>query len=140
MKGEILMNTYKNISNELKAFFSSHPIFKILLPIDLILLFGGLAVMILNQFIGIGDLLYSIAYYAFFLGLLLAYANFHQQYLYIGFFGYAVLNVLVLIKIIFGARSLSFYSLVTALIFAGVGYLIFKNCATSSSSQVNKTM
>ncbi|MGE5472636.1 MAG: hypothetical protein ACM3UU_00235 [Ignavibacteriales bacterium] len=119
------MNTYENISAELKAFFSNHPFFKIVLPIDMALVFGGVGLLVVSAFISLGSLVSSLAYWCFILGLLLAYANRHEQVLYIGFFVYAGLQLL---EIIMHLRYLSAYfgSLIAGLIFGYLGYLVFK--------------
>ncbi|MCX8132067.1 MAG: hypothetical protein N3I35_18460 [Clostridia bacterium] len=121
------MGAFKNISNELKTFFSNHSFFKILLPLDIILLIGGLGVMILNEFISVGSLLYSIAYYIFLLGLLLTYAGFNQKMLYIGFFTYGIIQVINVFQGLLASYGyMNYHALLTALIFGWIGYLIFK--------------
>lgn len=42
------VNTYSNISSELRTFFSTNKFFKILLPIDMVLLFAGLVLLFVN--------------------------------------------------------------------------------------------
>jgi hypothetical protein len=122
------MNNFKNISNDLKAFFSNNHIFKTLLPIDVIFLFGGVVVMLLNQFVGVGSLLYSLAYYLFFLGVLLTIANYKLDSLYIAFFTYAGIGVLRILSGLFYkyGRYLNYDAIMICLIFGGLGYLIFR--------------
>ena len=122
------MSTYKNISSELRGFFSNHPVFRLLLPLDMIFLFGGLGLIILNYLVSVGGLLSALSYYGFLFGLLLAYTNFNQKFLYLGFFIYAGTEAFSVIKyaIFYQYRFLDFYSLVTCLVFGGLGYLVFK--------------
>ncbi|MCX7747980.1 MAG: hypothetical protein N2645_14015 [Clostridia bacterium] len=120
------MNTYRNISNELGYFFNNHPIMRTLLPLDTAFLFGGLGILLLNQFAFVGSLLTSLAYYSFLLGLLLTYAKFNQKFLYYGFFGYAGIQAYHIILNIFKYNFLSYDSLITGLVFGGIGYLVFK--------------
>jgi hypothetical protein len=134
------MNAYKNISSELREFFSNHAIFKILLPLDMILLFLGLAVIILSEVFGInlGGLINSLAYWIFILGLLLTYANMKEYFLYIGFFGYSAVCLIEIIKAL--VRSGHYFSwslLFSTIIFGGLGYLVFKHTVTGSSGKVN---
>ena len=131
------MNAYKNISSELKSYFGSKGIFKILLPLDIVLIFGGLGLMILNLFISIGGFLYPIAYWGFILGLVLAFANFHQQFLYLGLLGYAALQVLDLFVTIFRFKFLSWSSIFEIVIFGGLGYLVFRNSSISTTHDAN---
>ena len=131
------MNTYSNISGELRAFFSSNRVFKILLPIDMILLFAGLAILFVDYFniINFGGLIYSLAYWAFLLGLLLAYANLKEQFLYIGLLGYGAINALHLIITLFKAYHIfSWSSLINALIYGGLGYLVLKRTIAGSAN------
>ena len=130
------VNTYSNISGELRAFFSTSRLFKILLPIDMLLLFAGLIILILSSIFGIrfGDLISSLAYWAFILGLLLTYANMKEQFLYIGLLGYAAMYILKLIIALFSYGHYFYVSyIINALIFGGLGYLVLKRTLASSS-------
>ncbi len=131
------MNTYSNISSELRAFFSTNKIFKILLPIDMVLLFAGLAIILLSYIFGInfGGLIIALSYWVFILGLLLTYANLKEQFLYIGLLGYAAIQVISIIIGLFGyGHYFSFSSLLAALVFGGLGYLVLKKTLSGSSS------
>jgi hypothetical protein len=131
------LNTYKNISDELRAFFSNHSFFKVLLPIDMLLIFVCLGFMVLGNFVSLG-IFSTFFYWGFILGLLLAYANFHEQFLYMGLLGYGALNLIEFIVQVFRAifiKYASLYSLgnlVAAFIFGGLGYLVLKNAGKSS--------
>lgn len=122
------MNAYKNISNELKFAFSASPVFKVLLPLDMVLLFGGLALQVLGFIVGIGQFLSVIAFWAFIAGLLLTYANFRQQFLYLGLLGYGALQAISFLwYLIFGyGHYFSFGTLAYAIVFGGLGYLAMK--------------
>lgn len=131
------MNTYNNISSELKTYFSSNSIFKILLPIDMVFLFGGLIILALSYIFGInfGGLVGIIAYWAFILGLILTFANLHEQFLYIGLWSYAAIHLIVFLKILFtGGHNFSWYYLFYLVIYGGLGYLVFRHSVTGSSS------
>ena len=126
------MNPYTNISSELKTCFGSNSILKIFLPIDMVLLFGGLAIMVLSGVFGInfGSVIASIAYWAFIFGLLLTYANMHEQFLYIGLLGYGVLNAIeLIISLIRAGHVFNWNLLFSALIFGYLGYLVFRKTA-----------
>jgi hypothetical protein len=135
MEGEMSVKTYLNISNELRAFFSTKGIFKVLLPIDMVLLFSGLAVMLLSDVFGVyfGGL-YYLAKWAFFLGLLLTYANLKEMFLYAGLLGYGVINLLELILGFFRSGHYFYWNcLFNAAIFGGLGYLVLKRTLTGSA-------
>lgn len=128
------MNTYSNISGELKAFFSNNSIFKILLPIDMVFLFGGLVIMILMGIFGInfGPFIYSLAYWAFILGLILTFANMNEQFLYIGLLGYAAFNIVSLLITLFRSGYFSWGTIFPIAIFGFLGYMVFKRTAIKS--------
>lgn len=127
------MNTYINISSELKAYFSKHPIFRILLPLHMVFLFGGVGLLLINNFASIGNFLSALAYYAFLLGLLLSYASLNQKNLYIGMFIYSVMNLYYFFRSIIKFKYVNFNSLFSLIIFGGLAYLIFKHASISSS-------
>ncbi len=129
------MNTYANISRELKAWFSTNSIFKILLPIDMVLLFAGLIILFLDYILGInfGSLLISLIFWIFIAGLLLAYANRHDMYLYIGLFGYAAIQLILLIISLFKGYF-NWYSLFYAAVFAWLGYVALKNAGAAADN------
>lgn len=132
------MGTSRNISNELKAFFNRQKIFKILLPMDIVILILALGILVINEFVCVGGLMYSIAYYMFLLGLLLTYANYNQKMLYIGFFSYGAIQFINLLKGIFTKYSyFNYHAFFTTLIFGWIGYLIFKHYAISQNQKVN---
>lgn len=122
------MNNSDNLRYELKTYLSRKPFFNIILPLDVFLVFGGISIVIINHFLNLGGLIYSIAYYSFILGLLLSFANNHDKYLYSGLFTYsAYYAMLVLQSAIFAKyKFLDFYSLITCLIFGYFAYLAYK--------------
>ena len=134
------MNAYQNISNELRSFFSNNKIFKLLLSLDIIIMFVGLALVFLSGTLGIsiGSFLSGIAYWAFILGLLLTYASMKEQFLYIGLLGYGAVKLVdVLVAIIGRYHYLDWGSLYRLVIFGGLGYLVLrKTMVTPSSTNV----
>ena len=134
------MNAYQNISNELRGFFSTNKIFKLLLPLDIIIMFVGLALVFLSGTLGIyiGSILSGLIYWAFILGLLLTYANMKEQFLYIGLLGYGAVKLVdVLVAIIGRYHYLDWGSLYRLVIFGGLGYLVLrKTMVTPSSTNV----
>ncbi|TYQ15677.1 UNVERIFIED_CONTAM: hypothetical protein Cloal_2158 [Acetivibrio alkalicellulosi] len=119
------MNTYINISKELKSYFSKHPFFKILLPLDMFIVYGCAGAMALNMFISIGSLLSTLVYYGFFVGLLLAYSNLKNKVIYTGLFIYAGSAAFQLLRNALFHRFLDYGSLFVLLIFGFIGYRMF---------------
>jgi hypothetical protein len=129
------MNTYVNISRELKSYFSNNFIFKLLLPIDMVLMFAGLVVMVIVEILGIrlGSFINALAFWAFIIGALLTYANMHRLYLYCGLFAYAAINLINLIAFIFRFKIFSWETLFATAVSALLGYITFKHPASGVS-------
>jgi len=137
------MNTYQRISMELKNYFQEHSLLKLLLPLDKFIFFGSLGIMVLGAFINVWGFLDALAYYCFFLGLILAYANLHNKFMYYGLFIYAALSAYHVIRGIFMVFRyilesirysyfsldylfFDFHSFLTLMIFGYLGYLVYK--------------
>lgn len=121
------MNTYENISKELKLYFSSNPIFGLILHFDMFVVYGCVGLMIFNLFVPVGALVTSIAYYGFILGLLFCFANDNKKVLYRALFAYAGGELYFVLKCILQHyRYLNYSSLMGFLVFGGIGYLVLK--------------
>ncbi|MBU3112336.1 hypothetical protein [Clostridium lacusfryxellense] len=120
------MNTYENISKELRSYFSTNTFFRLALPFDMFVVYGCAGVMIINRFISLGSLLGSIAFYGFIIGLLLSFANDNKKIMYRGLFAYAGLHVYTVLLYVIKFRIVDFSSLMDLLVFGGIGYLVFK--------------
>lgn len=130
------LDTYKNISNELKVCFSNNSLLRSLLPLDAVLVFGGLIILFITSILGIyiGTFIPVVVYYAFLLGLLLAYANFHNIFLYSGLFTYGAIKALSFLKHLIFDGYFSWSLLISGLIFGSLGYIVLKESRTSGIS------
>ena len=140
-KGEDIMggflNLYKDTSRALRTFFSSIGIFKVLLPLDIVFLILGFCIPLVGSFIGIlpgifggGTILGSLSIYFLVLGILLAMANGHVQFIFIGMFAMAGTELLFFLKYLL--RKGSFFSwgyLLSAVIIGGIAFLIMQYCS-----------
>lgn len=132
------MNTYENISKELRSYFSTNTFFRLALPFDMFVVYGCAGIMIINKFISLGTVLGSVAYYGFIIGLLLSFANDNKKIMYYGLFAYAASHAYTLLLIIVKYRIVNFSSLIDILVFGGIGYLLFKKDTVSSIISNNK--
>ena len=121
------MSAYHNIALQLNSYFRKNNFFKILIPLDLFIVYGCVGAKIFNVFINIGGLLNALVHYGFFLGLLLAFSNLNNKTVYRGLFIYAGLETFYLLKGIIPHGYLNYHNLITALIFGYIGYAVFKN-------------
>ena len=128
-------NAYNNIAGELKTCFSNNSFLRILLPLDVVLIAGALVVFFLSSLLGIniGNLLPAIAYYAFLLGILLAYANLHHIFVYSGLFAYAGVFLLTFLRFLIWHGHFNWYDLMKILVFGWLGYIAFKQNSSSTA-------
>lgn len=123
------MDTYSSMSSEMRSCLSSNSILKVLLPLDMVLLFGGLVICFITYILDYhpDGFFSTIAYWAFILGLVLAFANLHNKFLFIGLWSYGAISMLLFFKLLFGSgHSFSWDAFFRILIFGGLGYLVFR--------------
>ena len=122
------MSIFRRLGEDLKEAFGKTPFVSSLMHLDVILIFGAIAFMLVNRFLNlgiIGDFVGAFDWYLMLLGLLLAWANGHTQFLYGGLFGYAGFLVISLLASLLQKYGyFSFGTLVSALIYGGLGYLV----------------
>ncbi|HEX3029734.1 MAG TPA: hypothetical protein VHT34_10625 [Clostridia bacterium] len=126
------MNGLTKTSFELKTWLESNSITKLLLPLDIIIMFISLGLLLLDglaggTFLGV---LGSVTFYTFLFGLILCFANMKITFLYIGFFSYAVISFIKFIywtlRSIINWKYFTLYygPAIDIVIFAGIGLLI----------------
>lgn len=121
------MSTYTDAGTGVKGLLESNKISKSLLSLDLVITFASLALLLINSISSIGSLLYAVAFWAFLLGLVLLFATLKTQMLYLCMFGYAIANVILFFRTLFGKYGFFNWSALIALaIFALLGYLAMK--------------
>ena len=121
------MSTYTDTGTGVKELVESNKTSKSLLKLDLIVMFVALALLFIDSISNIGSLLYSIAYWGFIGGLILTFANLKSQMLYLGLYGYALVNLIVFFRALFTKYwGFSWSSLFAIMIFGGLGYLVMK--------------
>ncbi len=135
------MGSFEKIAADLKEAFSKNSITKTLLSMDTVLFLIGVIYLVLyGLFPGLGlgsgffgKLIYPIAFWGCFLfGAILVFANMHLSALYIGFFLYGALHVF---KFFWYIKFFNLGYLVIALLFGGLGYLLYQKTAVSSQSE-----
>ena len=120
------MSTFRRIGNELKEGSSKVPFINSMMHLDVILVFGSLAFMLLTFLLGlgfIGDFIGAFAWYILVAGLVMCWANGHTQFLYAGLYGYAAFYLITFLRNVFSGYF-GFGTLVTVLVYAGLGYLV----------------
>jgi hypothetical protein len=145
-KGEDIMggflNLYQDTSKALRAFFSQLGIFKILLPLDVVFIILGFGIPLLTGFFGIltgvfagtTTILGALAVYFLVLGILLAMANGHSQFVFIGLFAMAGTKLLIFIKyLVKKGWPFNWEALLSAIIIGGIAYLIMQYCSGVSA-------
>jgi hypothetical protein len=122
------MSIFRRLGDTLKEGFEKVPFLGTLMHLDVILVFGSLAFLLINLFLNlgiIGTVVGPLAWYLFVVGLLMCWANRQTQFLYAGLFGYGAYQLISLLKSLFQKYSyFSFSALVAVVVYAGLGYLV----------------
>ncbi len=122
------MSIFRRIGDDLKEGFSKIPVVSTMLHLDVILVFGSLAFLILNYILNlgvIGSFVGAFAWYILVIGLLMSWANKNTQFLYLGLYGYALYQLIMFIRYAFMKYGgFSFSMFVTILIYGGLGFLV----------------
>lgn len=125
----------ENVNGELKKYFESKPVLSSLLGIDMIILYGCVALSILSVFVYLGGIISSIIYYAFFLGVLLCLANNNFMALMIGFGVKAIIELISFFRWLFSEYlGFNWSSLFAVLVFGFFAYMAFKKYSAKSST------
>jgi hypothetical protein len=120
------MSAYNEAGTGVKGMLESNRITKMLLSLDVIIMFAGLALLLISSISGIGALLYAIAFWGFLIGVVLTFANQKSQMLFIGLLGYALANAISFILDLFRGWGFGWYDLIAIAIFGTLGYLVMK--------------
>ncbi len=121
------MSVYTDAGTGVKGMLESNKISKMVLSLDLVIMFAALALLLINSFSSIGTLLYAIAFWGFLAGLVLTFANLKTQMLYIGLYGYAVVSIINFLRALFTRWvGFSWFALIAIVIFGGLGYLVMR--------------
>jgi len=87
---------FEKTSTELKAWLESNKLLKVLLPLDIIIMFASLGICFISSFFS-GNFfatLGSLAFLVFLAGLILCFANKKLNFLYLGFGGFAAIELI----------------------------------------------
>ena len=120
------MSAYNDAGTSVKGLLESNRITKMLLSLDIIIMFIALALLLISSFSYVGSLLYAVAFWGFLIGLVLTFANGKSQMLFIGLFGYALANIITFFINLFKGYGFSWYSLIAIALFGGLGYMVMK--------------
>ena len=131
------MSSFRRISSELKSCISNNSFLKLFAGFEGIIVFASLAILFLNTLSGFGDgfggLFKTIAFWGLMLGLLIAYSNLSTISLYLGLFGYSLLNVIAFFKAFTLGGNFLFSPIANALVFAWLGYYAAKEKSENKS-------
>lgn len=139
------MRQFAVVVRELRTWFASLPFVKFLMPYHLILLFGGVGLLFLEELLykiisysSYDTLFYDIplhllAYYSFFVGAWLTLISKDVKFLPYGMWAYAFVAL-------FPFQNLYLGHIVTAVIYAVGGYFLFRYSATAYSDSDVKTI
>lgn len=121
------MSSLYNLCDELKSVLNMNKVTRILLPMDVLIILGFGAALVLNLFLGLGPLVSFVSFYGIHLGILMAFANRNYLFTYGGLFIYTGVQIVdVVINGVFRSyRFFDTYSLLCALAYGFLGYLVY---------------
>lgn len=121
------MSVYTEAGTGVKGVLESNKLSKVALGLDMIIMFASLALLLINALSNIGSLLYAVAFWGFLAGLVLTFANLKTQMLYIGLYGYALVNIINFFRALFTRwAGFNWFALIAIVIFGGLGYIVMK--------------
>jgi hypothetical protein len=140
LKGVVKMDGflgfYTDMSKAFRKFFSGNGLLKILLPLDVALIIIGVAVLLIGGFfgwfgalIGGGTIIGGLAVYLFIIGIVTAMANGHNQFVWMGLFGFGGISLLRIFRDLFnGGGFFAWGSIFTLAVTGGIAFLVMKYC------------
>ncbi len=116
----------ENVSNELRKYFEGKPVISSLLGLDMVLLYGYVALMIINSFFYLGGLISALLFYLFIISVLLCLANKNFNVLMIGLGAVAVVNLIEFLVFLFKYESFSWSYLFAVIVYGFFAYSAYK--------------
>ncbi len=116
----------ENVSNELRKYFEGKPVISSLLGLDMVLLYGYVALMIINSFFYLGGLISALLFYLFIISILLCLANKNFNVLMIGLGAVAVVNLIEFLVFLFKYESFSWSYLFAVIVYGFFAYSAYK--------------
>lgn len=119
---------FEQVCQPLNAYFSQHPLFRVLLPLSIPLMLLCAALRLVDFFISLG-LVATVAYLAFFLFLILTIStcNFRMAAAGLGLF--ALDYVFSLVRSLMKYHTLSYVSVIYLLLFGYLAFLAYRKSA-----------
>ncbi len=116
----------ENVSNELRKYFEGKPVISSLLGLDMVLLYGYVALMIINSFFFLGGLISALLFYVFIISILLCLANKNFNVLMIGLGVVTLVDIIEFFVILFGVRTFSWSHLFAVIVYGFFAYSAYK--------------
>lgn len=112
------------------AYFQQHPVFKVLLPISMPVMFGFVALRLLQNLISLGNFVSALTFLGFFLMLFLTLSQCNFRMSAFGLAGFALDYLLSFLTSLIKYKSLAYGSLLYLVVYGGLAFLSYKKSLT----------
>ncbi len=120
---------FEQVCQPLNAYFTQHPLFRILLPLSIPLMLVCEGLQILSVFISLGGLVSAVTFLGFFLFLILVVSTCNFRMAVIGLALLTAENIINVLRGILSYHTLSYGSLVYVLVFGFLALQAYRKSA-----------
>lgn len=117
---------FEQVCQSALAYFQQHPVFRILLPLSIPIMFVAALLDILGIFVSLGSFVNALIFFAFFLALFLTLAQCNFRMAGIGLGVYALSSLIVLLIDIIKYKFMPYGTLVHLLVYGFLAFLAYK--------------
>lgn len=121
---------FEQVCQSALMYFQQHPIFKILLPISMPLMFVCVLLRLVNNLISLGGFVSALAFLGFFLMLFLTLAQCNFRMAAFGLCGFTLDYVITFLNNLIRSHSIVYSSLLYIVVFGGLAFLSYKKSVT----------
>lgn len=121
---------FEQVCQSALMYFQQHPIFKILLPISMPLMFVCVLLRLVNNLISLGGFVSALAFLGFFLMLFLTLAQCNFRMVAFGLCGFTLDYVITFLVNLIRWHSIVYSSLLYIVVFGGLAFLSYKKSVT----------
>lgn len=121
---------FEQVCQSALIYFQQHPIFKVLLPISMPLMFVCVLLRLVNNLISLGGFVSALTFLGFFLMLFLTLAQCNFRMVAFGLCGFTLDYVITFLVNLIRWHSLVYSSLLYILVFGGLAFLSYKKSMT----------
>jgi len=121
---------FEQVCRSALMYFQQHPVFKVLLPISMPLMFACVLLRLVNDLISLGSFVSALTFLGFFLMLFLTLSQCNFRMVAFGLCGFTLDYVITFLESLIRWHSIVYSSLLYILVFGGLAFLSYKKSMT----------